>query len=351
MSMEKTGLKVAVMGASGYTGGELLRLLLGHPGAKVVALSSEAYEGLSVEEVFPSLRGFCNLKCRRHDPGEMAGAELVFLALPHKASMEIAPDLLRMGKRVVDLSADFRFKDPALYEKWYNIAHSCPELLKESIYGLPELYRDRLKSARLVGVPGCYPTGAILGLAPLIEGQHIDLDSIIVDSISGASGAGRKLDLGLHFAECDGSVKAYGVAGHRHTPEIEQELSFLAGVGVKVSFTPHLAPFTRGILSTIYARLVTSIDTPGVISLYAHFYKKEPFIRVLPMGRYPETKQVLGSNFCDIGIRVDEGTGRVVIITAIDNLGKGASGAAVQCMNIMSGLDEGLGLMSPGLFP
>lgn len=351
MPMKGAKLKVGVIGASGYTGSELLRFLLGHPGVEVVALTSESYEGLPIAEVFPSLRGLCDLECRRHDPEEVAEAELAFLALPHRASMGVAPVLLRLGKGVVDLSADFRFRSQAIYEKWYQVPHACPELLREAVYGLPELYRRQLRSARLVAVPGCYPTGAILGLAPLVKEGVIDLGSIIINAISGASGAGRKPDLGLHFAECNESVKAYGIAGHRHTPEMEQELSLLVGAEVRVSFTPHLAPLTRGILSTIYANLVSPYDTQDLLGLYGRFYNGEPFIRVLPPEKFPETKQVAGSNFCDIGLKVDARTGRVLVVTALDNLGKGAAGGAVQCMNVMYGFEERMGLMAPGFFP
>jgi N-acetyl-gamma-glutamyl-phosphate reductase len=265
--------------------------------------------------------------------------------------MTVGAELVERGVRVLDLSADFRLKDPAAYSTWYGFDHTAPALLSEAVYGLPELHREAIAAARLVAVPGCYPTSTILGLAPLLAAGLADTESIVVDSISGVSGAGRKPELPTHYSEVNESLKAYGVAKHRHTPEIEQELSGVAGRPVRVTFTPHLAPLTRGILTTITARLVRSQATAELLAVYRGFYRERPFVRVLDEGRLPETKHVLHSNLCDIGLVSDARTGRVIVVSAIDNLAKGASGQAVQCFNLMAGLDERAGLWIPGLFP
>jgi len=344
--------KVAVVGASGYTGAELLRLLARHPAVEVTAATSETYTGKPVAATLPALAGFVDLSYEALDPERLAAvSEIVFLALPHTASAAPAAALLHAGCRVIDLSADFRLHDPGVYERWYRAAHPVPRLLQEAVYGLPELYRESIRRTRLVAVPGCYPTGALLGLAPLVRERRIALDSVIVDAASGISGAGRKLELGLHFSEANENFKAYGVASHRHMPEIEQELSRLAGQEIVVTFTPHLVPMTRGILSTIYATLTSPMAVEAVHALFQRAYKEEPFVRVLSPGSLPETKHVWGSNFCDIGCAVDARTGRVILITAIDNLVKGAAGQAIQAMNLMVGLDETLGLTAPPLFP
>jgi N-acetyl-gamma-glutamyl-phosphate reductase len=344
--------RVAIAGASGYTGAELLRLLIQHPGAEVVALTAETHADQPISQVFPSLAGFMDLTCRRLDPATLAAdAEFIFLALPHKASMGIGADLVRRGVRVLDLSADFRLKDPADYPRWYGFEHAAPALLEEAVYGLPELHREAIAAARLVAVPGCYPTSAILGLSPLLAQGLVDPETIVIDSISGVSGAGRKPELPTHFSEANESLKAYGVAKHRHTPEIEQELSGVASREVSVTFTPHLAPLTRGILTTITARLTRRQSTADLLGVYREFSRTRPFMRVLEEGRLPETKHVLHSNLCDIGLVSDVRTGRVIVVSAIDNLVKGASGQAVQCFNLMAGLDERAGLWIPGLFP
>lgn len=344
--------RVAIAGASGYTGVELLRLLLQHPLTKVVALTAETYANQPIGKVFPSLAGFLDLTCLPLDTAKLAAeAEFVFLGLPHKTSMAVGADLIQRGTRVLDLSADYRLKDAAAYPRWYGIEHVAPHLLKEAAYGLPELHRAEIADARLVAVPGCYPTGAVLGLAPLIAEGLVDPDSVLIDAISGVSGAGRKAELPYHYSEANENLKAYSVGSHRHTPEIEQELSRLAGREVTVSFTPHLAPLTRGILTTITASLQSWRSATDLLSLFRSFYREAPFVRVLPEGQLPETKQVLHSNFCDVGLVSDARTGRVIVVTAIDNLVKGASGQAVQCFNLMAGLDERAGLWIPGLFP
>ncbi len=344
--------RVAIAGASGYTGVELLRLLLQHPLTKVVALTADTHANQPITRVFPSLAGFLDLTCHPLDTAKLAAeAEFVFLGLPHKTSMAVGADLIQRGTRVLDLSADYRLKDPAAYPRWYGVEHVAPHLLKEAVYGLPELHRDEAADARLVAVPGCYPTGAVLGLAPLIAEGLVDPDSIIIDAISGVSGAGRKAELAYHYSEANENLKAYAVTSHRHTPEIEQELGRLAGREVTVSFTPHLAPLTRGILTTITASLQSWRSTADLLSLFRRFYRDAPFVRILGEGQLPETKQVLHSNFCDVGLIPDARTGRAIVVTAIDNLVKGASGQAVQCLNLMAGLDERAGLWIPGLFP
>jgi N-acetyl-gamma-glutamyl-phosphate reductase len=352
--MDDTGqkIRVAVVGASGYTGMELLRLLINHPAVEITALTSESYADSPIEEVLPSLFGMLKLTCKKFDPREVAKhADVVFLAVPHKTAMAAAVELLPLGVKVIDLSADFRLRDPAVYRQWYGADHAAPELLKEAVYALPEFYRQQLTTARLAAAPGCYPTAVLLGLFPLLKREVVDPCSLVIDAISGASGAGRKLDLPLHFAELEGNVKAYKVACHRHMPEIEQELSRCIGRDVMVTFTPHLVGTVRGILATITATLVTSKDVKELRTLYQSWYQDEPFVRILPDGRFPETKQVRGSNFCDIGLAVDARTRRVIVVVAIDNLVKGASGQAIQAMNVMMGLDERTGLRLPPLFP
>lgn len=352
--MDDTGrkIRVAVVGASGYTGVELLRLLINHPAVEITALTSESYADSSIEEVFPSLFGMLTLTCKKFDPREVAKrADLIFLAVPHNTAMAAAAELLPLGRKVVDLSADFRLRDPAVYRQWYGVDHAAPELLKEAVYALPEFYRQQLTTARLVAAPGCYPTAVLLGLLPLFKREVIDPDSLVINAISGASGAGRKPDLSLHFAELHGNCKAYKVACHRHTPEIEQELSRCIGREVQVTFTPHLVGTVRGILATITATFVTFKDAEELRTLYRECYQNEPFVRILPEGRLPETKQVRGSNFCDIGLAVDARTRRAIVVVAIDNLVKGASGQAIQAMNVMMGLDERAGLQLAPLFP
>jgi N-acetyl-gamma-glutamyl-phosphate reductase len=347
-----TKRKVAVAGASGYTGAELLRLLIHHPAVEIVAVTSETYAGKPLTAALPGLSGFLDLLFEPLDPGKLASvADIVFLALPHTASASPAAALREAGCRVIDLSADFRLRDPGVYERWYRVTHPVPHLLNTAVYGLPEFYRETIRQAHLVAVPGCYPTGALLGLVPLVRAGRITLDSIIVNAGSGTSGAGRKLDLSFHFSEANENFKAYAVASHRHTPEMEQELSRLVGHEVAVSFTPHLVPMTRGILSTMYTRLTSPTAVETLHDLFHQSYKGEPFVRVLPLGAFPETKQVWGSNYCDIGVAVDSRTGRAIVITALDNLVKGAAGQAIQAMNLMVGLEETLGLTAPPLFP
>ncbi len=345
-------VRIGIAGASGYTGAELLRILVQHPAARVAALTAETHANQPISQIFPSLRQFVDLTCLPLDPARLAAdADFVFLALPHKASMTVGAALLERGVRVLDLSADFRLKDAAAYPVWYGMTHETPSLLAEAVYGLPEIHGKAVAGARLVAVPGCYPTSAILGLAPLLKHRLIDPGTIVIDSISGVSGAGRKPELHTLFCEVNENLKAYGVARHRHTPEIEQELSGIAGQPVTVTFTPHLAPLTRGILTTTTARLAERMTTGELLGTYRAFYGERPFVRVLEEGKLPETKHVLHSNLCDIGVVSDPRTGRVIVVSAIDNLVKGASGQAVQCFNLMAGLGEATGLGMPGLYP
>lgn len=345
-------IKVAIVGASGYAGGEILRLLITHPRVKIVAATSERSAGKTVSASFPNLSGFADIIYETLDPKGIAKrADFVFLTLPHKTSAPVAAVINKEGKMLVDLSADLRLKDAGVYRKWYGEDHNHPELLKSSVYGLPEINGDKIKKADVVSNPGCYPTGAILGLAPLIEEEIINLKGIVIDSKSGITGAGRSLDLGYLFSEVNEGVKAYKVGVHRHTPEMEQELSLLAEEKITVSFTPHLIPMDRGILTTIYTNIKKDMSEQGLLSLYKRYYSGKRFVRILEQGRFPCTKDAKGTNFCDIGLKLDQRVGRIVVITAIDNLGKGAAGQAIQNMNIMMGLDEEEGLLFPGLFP
>ena len=345
-------LKVAIVGASGYTGVELIRILHCHAEVAVTCVTSERSSGKRVSEVFPALRGRCDLVLENLEPVRVAGkADFIFTALPHKAAMEVAPTFLELGKRLVDLSADYRLRDAREYEKWYE-PHLSPNLLKKAVYGLPELKRDRIAEANLVANPGCYPTSAILGLAPLLKKKLIDPASIIVDAKSGVTGAGRGAKVDNLYCEVNEGFKAYGVGGvHRHIPEIEQELAILAGTKLTITFTPHLVPMDRGILSTIYALPGKTMTSADLVKLYKEFYRGEPFVRVLDEGNFPSTAFVRGSNFCDIGLTVDSRSGRVIVVSAIDNLVKGASGQAVQNMNIMCGFPEAMGLEGLPLFP
>jgi N-acetyl-gamma-glutamyl-phosphate reductase len=344
-------IKAAIYGGSGYTGQELLRLLLDHPGVQVVATTSRRYAGTPVAEVYPQFLGLTDLTFTDASPETVAGlADLVFLALPHGVSMDMAPAFVGTGRKVIDLSADFRIRDAGVYGAWYG-PHRAVETLQAAVYGLPEIHREQIRRASFVANPGCYPTSIILGLAPVLKSQWIDPASVIADSKSGVSGAGREPQIGSLFCEVDGAFKAYKVGNHRHTPEIEQELSLLAGRAMTISFTPHLLPVKRGILSTIYATMTHKANLEEVTSLYQDYYREEPFVRVCRAGQVPNLSSVVGSNFCDIGVTVDKRTGRLIVVSVIDNLIKGASGQAIQNMNLMSGLDEKTGLPVVALFP
>ena len=345
-------IKVSIIGATGYTGAELVRILSRHPEVELVSLTSRSYAGMSLREIYPHLHKYSHLVCEEINIQKlMDTSDVIFIALPHGHAMPAALEAARRGKKVVDLGADFRFTDYRVYEKWYKVEHEAKKLLSDAVYGLPEVNREKIKGARLVANPGCYPTSAVLALAPLLKNKLIDTGSIVIDSKSGVSGAGRGLSLGTHFCEVNENFKAYSVAAHRHTPEIEQELSKIAGEEITVTFTPHLLPITRGILSTVYAKPLSAVGKDEVRKLYLDFYKDEFFVRVLADGVFPQTKWVSGTNHCDIGVTVDSRTGRIIIISAIDNLVKGASGQAVQNMNIICGLPEDTALAGPGLYP
>jgi len=344
-------ITVGIVGASGYTGVELARLLCHCPDVQLTVATSRQYKGRKLAEVYPNLAGLVDIVCEDLSAEELAErADLFFTAVPHQTAMAIVPDLLAAGKKVVDLSADFRLHDAAVYEKWYQ-AHTAQEYLAEAVYGLPELHRQKITAARLVANPGCYPTSVILGLAPLLKAGVVDTETIIADSKSGTSGAGRTAQTGTLFCEVTEGFKAYKVGAHRHTPEMEQEIGELCRKQVTISFTPHLLPISRGILSTIYAKLTGSMTDTEVHEMYSDFYKDETFVRVCEPGSFPATQFVRGSNFCDIGLKIDGRTGRIIILSAIDNLVKGAAGQAVQNMNLMCNLPETAGLLTVPLFP
>ncbi|MCX7598929.1 MAG: N-acetyl-gamma-glutamyl-phosphate reductase [Armatimonadetes bacterium] len=347
--MPKT--KLAIFGAAGYGGVEMLRFLRGHPMVEVTFLAAHTNAGKPLSEAFPHLLGFEDRVLEESDVDRaLDAADVMVFALPHAAGMPLVARARAAGRKVLDFSADFRLKDVAIYEKHYG-PHSAPELLAEAVYGLPEIHRGELATADLIAVPGCYPTGAILALLPAVRTGIVAPQSIIVDSKSGVSGAGRsKLTLTTHFCEVSESVSAYNVASHRHNPEIDQELS-LWGSKVHVTFSPHLIPMNRGILTTAYADLERPLSVREVHQIYAEAYRDEPFVRLLPPGQYPATKYALGTNYCFIGLTVDEEAGRLIVISAIDNLGKGLAGAAVQCLNVAQGWPETLGLEDFALWP
>jgi N-acetyl-gamma-glutamyl-phosphate reductase len=336
--------KVGIIGATGYTGLELLRFLIHHPQIEIAALTSQKYAGVEIGQVFPALTNQIQTKCEELSAERISEkTDFLFTAVPHKTAMEIVPVFHRKGKRIVDLSADFRLRDANIYEKWYQ-KHTAADLLPESVYGLPELHREEIRTAKIVGNPGCYPTGALIGLIPLVKNGLIAHEGIVVDSKSGVSGAGRDVVLESLFCEVNEGVKAYKIFAHRHTPEIDQELSQVARKEIKVTFVPHLIPMDRGILSTVYVRLKKKMKIDDLLNAFHDFYRGEPFVRIYPKGKLPNTKDVRGSNYCDIGVAVSEPDDRAVVVTAIDNLVKGASGEAVQNMNIMLGYPETMGL-------
>ncbi len=353
-------IRVGLVGVTGYTGMELARLLAIHPRMRLNVATSRAEAGKRLWEIYPFLRGMPGAEALliEPDPEAIAAAcELAFLAVPHTAATEMAAALLERGCKVVDLSADFRLGDAAVYEQWYKVAHGRPDLLPEAVYGLPELYGPAIAKAELVANPGCYPTSAILGLAAALRAGIIEHDGIIVDSKSGTSGAGRSASVASLFCEVQDTFRAYGVAKHRHTPEIEQEFTALARQadptipGLTVTFTPHLVPMNRGILSTIYARLNTPRSQTDVQQLYEQTWQDSPWVRVLPAGSLPETRHVRGTMFCDMAVVVDERAGRLIVVSVIDNLCRGASGQAIANANLMLGLPLTSGLLLPPLMP
>jgi N-acetyl-gamma-glutamyl-phosphate reductase len=341
-------VKVGIVGATGYTGVELLRLLVTHPAVEIVAVTSRSMAGTRVDHLFPNLRGHLDLSFVEPDAQALASCDLIFFATPNGTAMQLVPELLQAGSRVIDLAADFRLDDADLWEQWYGMPHACPELLNEAVYGLPEMNRDGIKGAKLVANPGCYPTAVTLGYMPLIKAGLLASDGLVADVKSGVSGAGRKAAIPTLMGECGESFKAYGVPGHRHLPEISQSLAILAGGSVSLTFVPHLVPMVRGICATLYGRLVKNEDLQ---SLFNEYYAEEPFVDVMPIGDHPETRSVRGTNICRIGVHQPQGGDTVVVLSVIDNLVKGAAGQAVQNMNLMFGLEEKLGLNAVALLP
>lgn len=345
-------IKVGIVGGTGYTGVQLLSLLVNHPEARVVAITSRAEEGLRVDELYPNLRGHLDIRFSHPDTQLFAECDVVFFATPHTVAMNMMPELLSLGTRVIDLSADFRLRDAELWSQWYGAEHVCPELLEEAVYGLPELNRQYIADARLVACPGCYPTAVQLGLIPLLEQNLVDPQRLIASAASGASGAGRAAKVDNLLTEIADSFKAYAVAGHRHLPEIEQGLSSVASQPVQLTFVPHLLPMIRGIEATLFAELLDrGVDLDWLQSCYEERYADEPFVDVMPLGSMPQTRSVKGANTCRLAVHHPQQRNTLVVLSVIDNLVKGASGQAVQNMNIMFGLDETAGLHQVALMP
>lgn len=338
--------RVAVVGATGYAGAELVRILAGHPEAEVTILTSRRYAGAKFDQVYPAMAGMVDIVCEEYSPARICeSADIVFMALPHQLPMAFVPDIIKHDKKVVDLSADFRFNDAAVYESVYQ-PHTAKELLGSTVYGLSEIYADQIRTAKLIGNPGCYPTSVLLPLIPLLKQGLLDPATLVADSKSGVSGAGRSLSMTSHYCEVNESFKPYKVAAHRHNPEMDTVLSSQARKAVSITFVPHLVPMTRGMLTTIYATPVIGLKVQDIADCYAAAYSRSPFIRLCPENRLPNTLHVRGTNFCDIAFKLDEHNRRLIIIAAIDNLVKGAAGQAVQNMNIMTGFDETAGLLN-----
>ena len=343
--------KVSIIGATGYAGAELLRILHNHPEAEVVHITSESHAGEAISDIYPHLKGIYDQKLMSMKDIEVIGqdSDFVFIGLPHGHAMKVGKALENMPVRIIDLGADYRFTDTDVYEAWYKVPHIHKDAPR--VYGLAELYREQIRDAKIIGNAGCYTTASILALAPLAKHHLIEVDTIVVDAKSGVSGAGRSAKQANHFPELHDSFKAYGVATHRHTPEIEQAIADLSGEETVLNFTPHLVPMSRGILSTCYAKLKEGVPADMVTAAYEMMYGKEYFVRLIGLGGYPATKNVRGSNFCDLGWHIDQRTGRVIVLSAIDNLVKGAAGQAVQNFNIASGFDEKLGLDMVPVYP
>jgi N-acetyl-gamma-glutamyl-phosphate reductase len=342
-------IKIGIVGGTGYTGVELLRLLATHPQAQVVQITSRAEAGRPVAELYGSLRGHFDLAFSEPEAGRLADCDLVFFATPNGTAMQMVPELLAAGTRVIDLAADFRLQDPAVWEHWYGMPHACPEILAEAVYGLPEFNRERIRGARLVANPGCYPTAAALGFLPLVEQGLVDPAALVADCKSGVSGAGRGAKVDMLMGEVGESFKAYAAPGHRHLPEIRQTLSWASERPVGLTFVPHLVPMIRGIHATLYGRLTG--DAGDLQELFERRYAGEPFVDVLPAGSHPETRSVRGVNHCRLAVHRPQGGDTVVVLSVIDNLTKGAAGQAVQNMNLMFGLDERTGLGQVALLP
>lgn len=341
-------IRVGIVGGTGYTGVELVRLLVAHPKAELTAITSRGDAGTRVDAMFPSLRGVLDLAFSEPDKAGLDNCDLVFFAAPNGVSMERAPPLLQSGVRVIDLAADFRLRDPAQWQRWYGMPHACPQLLREAVYGLPEIARNGIRSARLVSNPGCYPTAVQLGFLPLLEARVVDTGQLIADCKSGVSGAGRRAEVTTLFGEAADNFKAYAVGGHRHLPEICQGLEQISGDSVNLTFVPHLTPMIRGIHATLYARLLVKVDLQ---ELFEKRYANEHFIDVMPLGSHPDTRSVRGANICRVAVHQPQDADVVVVLVVIDNLVKGAAGQAIQNMNIMFGWNESLGLEHAPVLP
>lgn len=349
-------IKVGIVGAGGYAGATLIGILLRHPEVEIIWLmSEEAHKGKKIADLYPHLTGQINLSCQTLDDLDknLNSIDLVFLALPHGIAINHVPKIIDAGKKVVDLGADYRFADNKIFKKWYGLEHTTEKYLRQAVFGLPELFRSEIKKTKLIGNPGCYPTAAILGAAPLLKHGLVELDSLIVDAKSGVSGAGRGVSLKTHFCERDEGIEAYAVTTHRHMGEIEYQLSRVAGKDLTVTFVPHLVPMNRGILATIYAKIKdqkSKIKINELTQLYKDFYKDEPFVRIFD-DKLPNTKYVAGTNYCDIAVQYNEVTGKIIVLSALDNLVKGAAGQAVQNMNLICGFPETTGLKQIAVYP
>lgn len=344
-------IKIGIVGGTGYTGVELLRILATHPEAQLTAITSRKEDGLPVADMYPSLRGRVDVAFSSPDKARLTECDVVFFATPHGVAMAQAPELLAAGVKVIDLAADFRLQDVAEFEKWYGMPHSCTAVLQEAVYGLPELHREAIKTARVIGNPGCYPTTMQLGFYPLLKAGIVDAANLIADCKSGVSGAGRKAEIGILFSETSDSFKAYGVSGHRHTPETVEQLQRMTTDKVGLVFTPHLVPMIRGMHSTLYARLTKEISNEALQALFEDAYKDEPFVDVMPFGSHPETRSTRASNVLRLALHRPGNGNTVVVLVVQDNLVKGSSGQAVQCMNLMFGLDEATGLNHVPVMP
>ena len=344
-------IKVGIVGGTGYTGVELLRILATHPEAQLTAITSRKEDGLPVADMYPSLRGRVPLAFSSPDKANLNDCDVVFFATPHGVAMAQAPELLAAGVKVIDLAADFRLKDVAQFQQWYEIPHTCPDVLHEAVYGLPELNREAIKSARVIGNPGCYPTTMQLGFYPLLKAGIIDASNLIADCKSGVSGAGRKAEIGILFSEASDNFKAYAVAGHRHVPETVEQLQKMSAAPVNLIFTPHLVPMIRGMHSTLYAKLTTEISNEALQELFESTYRDEQFVDVMPFGSHPETRSTRGSNMLRIALHRPANGATLIVLVVQDNLMKGAAGQAVQCMNLMFGLQENCGLTHVPLLP
>lgn len=349
--MKQKTYKVGIVGGTGYTGVELLRLLANHPAIEVVAITSRSEAGLAVSDLYPNLRGFYDLAFSEPSAAVLLECDVVFFATPHGVAMEMAPSLIEAGVKVIDLAADFRIEDLSVWSKWYGLEHTCPQLMKEVAYGLPELFREQIRQAKVIANPGCYPTSILLAAVPFLRSGLVNFDDLVADGKSGVSGSGRGANVAMLGAEMSESFKAYGAQGHRHLPELKEKLQQLAEQPVDLTFVPHLVPMVRGMESTVYMSLTADVSEAALHSILATTYEDEPFVDVMPLGSLPETRMVKGSNMCRLAVYRPQGGSKVVVISVIDNLVKGAAGQAVQNMNILLDLPETLSLDQVALMP